>query len=194
MSWGCPSLPVTMRCHEDWIGLRWTLEPTRGRTLTRSRFVLAGCLVPLLAVLSACGQEVAGSSAPSTPRSLRVTSSASWRVEGQRLIAAKNAHEIAPNGTRIANAGNWAYQSEPVNIIVDGEYTLQFQVPSTFNIQPTPDEPIAITFDYPGDQQFQIHQSGPFSLVGPSGQSILNVPVTVTHLVAAYPGYSVWIS
>jgi hypothetical protein len=81
---------------------------------------------------------------------VRVASSPEWEAEGERLIEAKRQTELLTAGLYgqpAANAGAWAFRSEPLDVLAPGNYELRFAVPPGF-------APVAIAFNTPPDTGF----------------------------------------
>ncbi|MGW5237550.1 hypothetical protein ACWEOW_01305 [Monashia sp. NPDC004114] len=146
--------------------------------------------------ITACGSVPAPTQSviPASTSSPLEASTDEWAREGTSLIAGKQA--ASKENPDMLNAGDWAYQSNPVDITGDGKYVLTFTVQKDFVISPTADRPvIGVSFTYPRDQAFRIRQAGPLELTQQAdGTTKLTVPFMVSDVRSEYPGYSVWIS
>ena len=83
----------------------------------------------------------------------RVGGSEAWRLEGERLREAKS-QQTAPEGMNVANAGDWALQSEPINVVAPGEYIVRTgPAPDWFDY---PANPQAFSFNAPQDSGYLV--------------------------------------
>lgn len=151
---------------------------------------LISSVVVLGLCLTACADQSsqAGGTAPSSSSPSRIASSEEWAQEGQRLLAVKAKTADDPG---VLNGGPWAYESQPVDLVGDGVYTLVFNVDASFSLAP----PTAIGFDFPPDTGFQVSGSAPYTLTrNADGTQTLTTPIVVSGDAAPYLGFRAWIA
>lgn len=90
-----------------------------------------------------------------------------------------------------ANAGDWAYQSTPVDITSNGNYTLDYgPVDDSFDF---PKNPGAVVFDFPSDMKFLISPFGRGEIATINGHRYFRQQVQVSKFKAAYSQLTGWI-
>jgi len=120
--------------------------------------------------------------------------SQAWQDEGKTLISYKATASASPDGTPL-DSGAWAYQSGPVDLVKDGEYTFNFTVPVDFTVLPSASQDVhGVSFAFPPDMSFKIHpSSGWTEAILQNGTRTLSVSFSVSGLESTYSGFSVWI-
>lgn len=134
---------------------------------------------------------------PTTSPKATVASSRVWAHEGARLRQFKRQmNSKYPNGKGgpgflPGNAGDWAFESMPIDVSSPGVYVLRFgPLPNTFHY---PRSPSAFALSTPWDERFAITVSGAARTVAVDGLLYFEVPVSVSQFVAPYPDLTAWI-
>lgn len=114
------------------------------------------------------------------------TQSSDWLNKSDEIRQNKKTGEAAKLYGSLANGGDYAYRSDPVDINGPGRYALKFKIAGDFN-------PLAFTFMSPPDAAF-VHSFEPPAdpKVGADGTYVVMLVVPATEK-AFYPGFSVWI-
>jgi len=149
-------------------------------------------------VVAACGSSKAvhTTSAPAAAQGTATTNggqSPQWAGEGRRLVAAKQAQRNNPNrpvGIQPSNDNDFAYQSEPVDINTNGDYTLTFG-PVDDSYDP-PTYPRAIGWENPPDVHFHVAFASSPSIVTINGKRFLQHTIRVSNLTSPYPQFTEW--
>ncbi len=165
---------------------------SRSRTLDR----MAACCILVLAVSGCARSSDSGieTTAPAQASAAKAAASPQWAREGERLrqYKADKNQENAGKRRLPGNADDFAYQSQPIDIVKEGQYVLLVKVPADFDF---PRSPTVIAVNYPDDslEHFALNASGPIAVRGEGEGRIVELPVSVSELRQPYPGYSVWI-
>lgn len=137
--------------------------------MSRLRVGLAILIGSSLAAVAGCGHVKESPGAPSSGSSAvhNIAQSSQWANEGKRLRAFKAsqhakagnaAASVGPSSSIPPNAGDWAYQSRPVDITGNGNYTLDYgPVDNGFDF---PENPSTVVFDFPSDMKLVITPFG----------------------------------
>lgn len=167
---------------------------SRSRSGTFRRMA-APCMVVL--ALSGCARSSDSGIEATTPAqagAAKAAASPQWAREGERLrqYKADKNQENAGKRRLPGNADDFAYQSQPIDIVKEGQYVLLVRVPADFDFPRTPS---VIAVNYPDDSQehFALNASGPIAVRGEGEGRVVELPVRVAELRQPYPGYSVWI-
>lgn len=168
----------------------------------KARQVALGLLLALS--VTACGstqsQALGPAAGPTGSPSIRVADTPEWQQEGARLRQfkkAQNAQGGSPVGCFGAampcNAGDFAYQSLPIDISGPGLYRFQFGPLGTGFDFPT--SPRGVSWIFPGDATFVILPAGTDPTVMTiGGQRFLEMTFSVTEFRGSYPRFSGWIT
>jgi hypothetical protein len=121
-----------------------------------------------------------------------VAKTRAWADERNRLLQFKARVGKFPGSNKApGNAGNWVYQSLPVNISGNGTYELLFgPLDQSFDF---PKDPTAVAFDFPWDIHFTILPSGGVTTVSIDGKRYFKVEASVTRYKQPYQGLTAWI-
>lgn len=159
--------------------------------LNRQRRLVTTAAIFLAFLLSACAtpssRTGSGSASNEVTQEPKVASLPQWDLEGQRLQALKKSAAARAAGEQ----SDWVYQSLPISVLRDGEYTLVFNVDMDFSLDP----PAAIAYDFPSDLGFVMRPKGAATLT-PSvkGQVLKQVfVVTGVNVSNVYPQFTAWI-
>lgn len=148
--------------------------------------VAAACL--LLVSCSDTSTRVNTTSADTdTPR---IAAQPEWAAEGNRLRADKAAN-ARKGGRNPDNAGDFAYQSSPIDITGPGDYPLTFG--PVANLFDPPRSPAGLALNVPSDASFKYEMvNAPTVKVG-SGGRFVTWTLRVISKDAAYPQFTMWI-
>lgn len=181
---------------------------SRGRRRTRRRRRLGLASLAVSAVALASGalslnlrddppRPVEVSSAPTTAAAApKFASTPAWQEMGERMAASKKAVLVDPNNPYAPHIGNRdfdAYQSEPVDVVGPGEYTLHFgPLGDEFHY---PTSPSGLAFGAPPDVEFDYHNATQ-GYVTKDGRRYLAIRMIVSpeRFRSPYPGFRMWIS
>jgi hypothetical protein len=117
-----------------------------------------------------------------------VAQSPQWTNRGSEIIASKQSAASSPYGAKVDNSGNFAVQSQSVDVTAEGTYQLLFPMSSTFN---PPVSPSAIAYYFPPDIAFK-YQYGAMKAVTQGASRYFSVTIDVSQITAPYSGLTVW--
>jgi hypothetical protein len=119
-----------------------------------------------------------------------IAQSSQWANEGQRLRNFKATEPPPSGGPTPGNAGDWAYQSNAIDITGDGDYVLDFgPVDNDFDY---PNSPTSVAFNFPSDTEFTILPSGSVGVVTVDGKRYFRVHMRVTNFKESYSQMTAW--
>ncbi|MGD9753482.1 MAG: hypothetical protein AB7W59_21005 [Acidimicrobiia bacterium] len=125
--------------------------------------------------------------AAATSSTTLYTASEDWRALGDQIKKRKEANAQALPSVELANAGLYAFLSDPIDIEEPGTYVLDFQVTSDLNAG-------AIAYGFPPDTGFR-YEAKPLTTPETfDGRSFQLEVVVHSEAFKPYPQWSVWIS
>lgn len=151
-------------------------------------------LVLLALTLAACGSSprqlaVNATASGHEPGGATVTSSESWKSQGDSIRADKQAN-AKRDGDVAENAADYAYLSEPIDLAGPGKYTLEFRnVADWFD---PPVSPTALGLMSPPDFRGTLGVVGEPVVSRTEAGRIMRLTVQVSDDVT-YKGFSVWV-
>lgn len=163
--------------------------------MTLHRRIAAIVVLGVALGLAGCGRGTGTQAAPepvavTAGGTSRAAASAEWQREGERLIADKHRQaENGPYGTDIANWGDWADQSEPVDIRGAGTYEMRVPVSADFD---PPNSPSAFAINTPPDftGAWQVTKN---EVRDVDGQRFLVLTLQIDGENVTYPGLTFWV-